>query len=165
MDEFPDEDFGGKRISEQCKVIEVSPALRDDISSPKYQKLLDPKKDFLEMEHDYLAFEISGKNGEPWIKIDLLDSKNLMGVVVVNRVGFHGSKQRLRLRQVPLCLWVSDDNVKWKRVGRDMDAKLEYRFDMRKLNCRGRYLRVGREPDINYKPFHLSRVIIYSRKR
>ena len=155
---YPPNDFGGRQISEKCKIVQYSDILK---YSEGQSKLLSSER--VDPNGDYLAFEVNGGNKAPWVEVELPDNVLVTGLLVVNRVGFKGSIKRLRQREVPLCVWISENGTDWKSVFRNDQNQFEYRVDLQKNPARARRLRVGREPGVNGQPFHLSRIMIYAK--
>lgn len=150
---YPREDFGGELLSSKYEIVESSGKLRfvnyqDGLFN--CQKPVGHKSDF--------AFEVSAKEKDVGFTLKLSEPITLAGLLVVNRT--HSCKAR----QVPLCVWASEDRTKWERIFIDESVHDEYRIDLSKKNITCKYLRFGRLPGVNNEPFHLARTLVYVKK-
>ncbi len=106
------------------------------------------------------AFEVCAKEKEVSFTLKLSEPVTLAGLLIVNRKvnrkAFPASQ-----RQVPLCVWASEERTKWERIFIDESVRDEYRIDLSNKNITCKYLRFGRLPGVNNEPFHLARTLVY----
>ena len=147
---YPREDFGGVLLSSKYEIVESSGKLsfenyRDGLFN--CQKSGSSLMDF--------AFQVCAKEKEVSFTLKLLEPVTLAGLLIVNRKVFDPQ------RQVPLCVWASEDRVKWECIFIDESVRDEYRIDLSNKNITCKYLRFGRLPGVNNEPFHLARTLVY----
>ena len=152
-DSYPREDFGGVLLSSKYEIVESTGRLRHVNYQDGLFNCQKPSKG----DKDF-AFEISAKEKEVGFTLKLSEPVTLAGLLVVNRLGC------CQERQVPLCVWASEDRVKWERVFIDESIRAEYRIDLSNKNITCKYLRFGRQPGVNNEPFHLARTLVYAKK-
>lgn len=153
---YPQEDFGGRRISDVCKIGGFS-SLSAQYDSPKrHALLLDPRRAGL---GDGYAFH-SDCELRPWVHIDLPQKMQVVGLCIENR------RSECIGRAVPLVIWISDDGKRWVEVARETQVLSRYRIDLTRKNVTGKCLRIGRAgegPGARKECFHLNRIIIYGK--
>ena len=148
---YPREDFGGVLLSSKYELMEFSGELRH----VRYLDGLFNSRKTVEEPSDFAFGVCSNGKKEAGFTLKLSESVTLAGLLVVNRT------KVTQERQVPLCVWVSEDRVKWERVFIDESVRDEYRIDLSNKNITCKYLRFGRLPGVNNEPFHLARTLVY----
>ena len=148
---YPREDFGGVLLSSKYELMEFSGELRH----VRYLDGLFNSRKTVEEPSDFAFGVCSNGKKEAGFTLKLSESVTLAGLLVVNRT------KVTQERQVPLCVWASEDRVKWERVFIDESIRDEYRIDLSNKNITCKYLRFGRLPGVNNEPFHLARTLVY----
>ncbi|MBN1346112.1 MAG: DUF5110 domain-containing protein [Phycisphaerae bacterium] len=111
-------------------------------------KLLDPNE-----TGEPFAFHTLEENGAH-VLIDLKSTKNVTGVVIVNR---QDDRDEIVERAASLAVWVSNDGTQWDRIWQAPSAQAEWRF-LLKEPTKARYVKIG----LQAKSFlHLKRVFLY----
>ncbi len=103
------------------------------------------------------AFHTDG--GEtPWGMVILPGASEIKAVTVVNVPGQNAG------RQVPLCIWVSDNGTDFKEIWRTNEVKNEWRYEL-PSPVMAKYIKVGRPAGTDNKQvFHLRKILVYGRK-
>ena len=151
---YPREDFGGELLASKYEIVEHTGKMN-------YVRHLDRLFNCERVKRsvgDGFAFEVGAKEKEAGFTLALPEPVTLAGLLVVNRA------EVCQERQVPLCVWASEDRVKWERIFIDESVRDEYRIDLSKKNITCKYLRFGRLPGVNNEPFHLARTLVYVKK-
>ena len=151
---YPREDFGGELLSSKYEIVEATGGMCFVHYS---DGLFNCQKTDKRNCHDF-AFQVGSKDKEAGFVLKLSESISLAGLLIVNRTAV------CLERQVPLCVWASEDRVKWERIFLDESVKAEYRMDLSDKNITCKYLRFGRLPGVSDEPFHLARTLIYVKK-
>ena len=152
---YPREDFGGELLSSKYELMEFSGELRH----VRYlDGLFNRRKTVEEPSGDFAFGVCANRKKEAGFTLMLPEPIALAGLLVVNRT------KVTQERQVPLCVWASENRVKWERIFIDESVRDEYRIDLSKKNITCKYLRFGRLPGVNNEPFHLARTLVYAKK-
>ena len=149
---YPRVDFGGELLTSKYEIVESSGKLR----YVNYKDGLFNSRKPVEHVREF-AFEVSAKETEAGFTLMLSEPIMLAGLLIANRTGV------CQERQVPLCVWTSEDCVKWERIFIDESVRDEYRIDLSQKNITCKYLRFGRLPGVNNAPFHLARTLVYAK--
>ena len=152
---FPLEDFGGQRISDECKIGGFS-SLDKERDRAGNRALLMSAEQVVE-RGDVRAFHTE-REDSPWVQIDFPKEMRVTGLIIEGRNAWNEQNARL-----PLVVWISNDAKVWKEIHRENQIKKRYRIDLQKKSYRGRFLRVGREPMAKNDFFHLHKVLIYGK--
>lgn len=152
-DEYPQNLFGGTRISDECKFGGQSSIQYDDGRS--HGRLFEAKCE--PPWSDFYAFQTDSETA-PWVQVDLPGKKEVTGLVIEGRHANGGHQ-----RHVPLVVWISDDGKRWHQIYRHDRWKHQYQVDLEKRPVACKFIRVGRAPDVKNDNFHLARVIVYGK--
>ena len=150
---YPCEDFGGVLLSSKYEIVEYTGKMRYVRHKDGLFNCERPNRS----AGDGFAFEVGAKEKEAGFTLALPEPVTLAGLLVVNRA------ETCQERQVPLCVWASEDRVKWERIFIDESVRDEYRIDLSNKNIICKYLRFGRLPGVNSEPFHLARTLVYTK--
>ncbi len=149
---YPTEKNGGQLLS-QDGLLKVSSSNGYALN---YRCALDEK-----------GYEISNAfhtNGEeaPHAIVKLAGETSITAITVVNAgTGPHNPR-----RQLPLCVWVSDDGQEWTRqVYKTNELKDEWDCVLQTPQ-KAKYVKVGRDPKAGNKDvFHLKKILVYGVKQ
>ncbi len=148
-DSYPTEKNGGKLVSQEglLKPSSTTGALN-------YLYALDEKKYQIPN-----AFHTGGGK-EPYAVVKLKGETNITAITVVNAGEGSWNPQR----QIPLCIWVSDDGQEWSRqVYKCNELKNEWECVLPSPQ-KARFVKVGREPNAKDDVFHLKKILVYGVK-
>lgn len=155
---YPEEDFGGRRISDKCTIGGFSSLANGWKDAERHKKLLTPEP--LEKNVDTRAFHTERETA-PWVQIDFPDKVQIAGLVIEARGDARGNGWN---RSAHLVVWISDDMKTWREAARNEQNLHRYRFDLSKKMVNGKYLRIGRDSKTDRTDwFHLNKVLIYGR--
>ena len=98
------------------------------------------------------------KTKEPWGEVVLAGDAMVSGVTVVNAGGGQNGP-----RQVPLKIWLSEDNQNWTEVFKTDQNQDEWKVTL-SSPVKARYVKVGRVPDAKEEVFHLYKILVYGKK-
>ncbi len=107
------------------------------------------------------AFHTNGEEG-PHAIVKLAGETTITAITVVNAgVGPHNPR-----RQLPLCIWVSDDGQEWSRqVYKSNELKDEWECVLATPQ-KAKFVKVGRDPSSGNKDvFHLKKILVYGIKQ
>lgn len=100
----------------------------------------------------------TNKEGAPWAKVILPGMAEVSGIYLEN---IHSQNDG---RQMPLEVWVSEDDANWTKVFEDQRSRNEWLIDLSTSAPRAKFVKVCRTADNRSEYFHLRKIQVYGRK-
>ena len=100
----------------------------------------------------------TGSETAPWAKVVLPGMAEITGVYLENVYTQNNA------RQVPIEVWVSEDDQKWTKVFESEQANNEWKVDLSDKPVRAKYVKACRTAGNRSEFFHLRKIQVYGKK-
>jgi hypothetical protein len=100
----------------------------------------------------------TGNETAPWAKVVLPGMAEITGVYLENVYTQNNA------RQVPIEVWVSEDDQKWTKVFESEQANNEWKVDLSDKPVRAKYVKACRTAGNRSEFFHLRKIQVYGKK-